>query len=353
MNITLITFYGKGSMLGIAEKLANEFSKKDKVTVIVPKGAATRGFSKKVSVRKVEVPESFSMLNLLKLPKDFIEIPKIARIIDESCPDIIHFINNSPWLVCLLPFLRGYKKVMTLHNPKPHLGESQKRHDFGAKKLAKVCGKIMVYGKYLKRLAISRGYSADKLRIVSLGDPSGFDTKTKVKEKNDILFFGRIEEYKGLKYLIKAEPLIKSDVSIVVAGKGNIPKEIFNNKRFMIINKYISDKEAAKLFKQSKIIVLPYVEAMQSGIIPIAYALKKPIIATRVGALPEVIDNGKTGLLVKPRNPEELAKAIDKVMGDPGLRKRLGSNGYKKLNKEMNWKKIAEQTKKVYREAIR
>ena len=71
-----------------------------------------------------------------------------------------------------------------------------------------------------------------------------------------------------------------------------------------IINTYISDEEVTELFTISDVIVLPYISATQSGIIPIAYAFKKPVIASNVGAISEVVDDGITGILVPPKNVE-------------------------------------------------
>ena len=102
----------------------------------------------------------------------------------------------------------------------------------------------------------------------------------------------------------------------------------------------------------SGIIVLPYTEASQTGIIPIAYSFKKPVILTNVGGLPESVDDGKTGFVVPPRNEKALADAIIKLLKDVKLRKQMGENAYKKMKEELSWDVIAEKTIEVYKVAI-
>jgi glycosyltransferase involved in cell wall biosynthesis len=93
-------------------------------------------------------------------------------------------------------------------------------------------------------------------------------------------------------------------------------------------------------------VVLPYDEATQSGIIPIAYSFRKPVIATRVGSIPEVIDES-TGILISPKNSEELSKAILSMFHKD--LKEMGENGYEKMKEIMDWDKIAEEIyKKAY-----
>ena len=79
-----------------------------------------------------------------------------------------------------------------------------------------------------------------------------------------------------------------------------------------------------ELFQRASIVVLPYIEGSQTGIIPIAYSFKKPVIATNVGSISEVVEDGVTGFIVPPRDSHALADAIIKILKDDDLRKRDG-----------------------------
>ena len=125
-----------------------------------------------------------------------------------------------------------------------------------------------------------------------------------------------------------------------------------NRDRFEIHNEYISKEQIVRLFEKTKLVVLPYTDASQSGVIPIAYAYKKPVIVTDVGSIPETVEDGKTGLIIKPKDVEALANAIVRLLKDDKLRKKMGENGYYKMKADLSWDKIAERTIEVYNNVI-
>jgi glycosyltransferase involved in cell wall biosynthesis len=178
------------------------------------------------------------------------------------------------------------------------------------------------------------------------------------EDDHTILFFGRIWPYKGLEYLIRAEPLITArvpDARIVIAGNGE-PIDRYRSMmvhadRFAVHNEYVSDEERARLFRKASVVVLPYVEASQSGVIPVAYRYSKPVVATTVGGLPALVDQEQTGLLVPPRDHTRLAEAIIRLLEDPDLRHRLGASGKHKIETECSPDAVARQTMLVYQKA--
>jgi len=205
----------------------------------------------------------------------------------------------------------------------------------------------------------------DKVFFVHIGEHEVapfriFERSDITEEKNSILFFGRIYEYKGLEYLIKAEPMITDKIpncKIVIAGTGENFGEyniLIGNRRqnFIIHNYRISYKEGAELFKQCSVVVLPYVEASQSGVAPTALGFKKPVIATKVGSIAEVVDDGKTGLIVPPQDPRALAEAIIKLLNNDKLRKKMGENGFIKLKKDFDWDPISKRTIDIYKSVL-
>lgn len=141
------------------------------------------------------------------------------------------------------------------------------------------------------------------------------------EEEKVILFFGMIRKYKGLQYLLQAMPDIKDKVEhvkLLVVGEmrddetpyQQIIEECGIQDILDLRTEYVPDKEVEKYFAASDVVVLPYVSATQSGIVQIAYGFDKPVIVTRVGGLPEVVTDGKTGYVVRPENSKELANAV-------------------------------------------
>ena len=127
---------------------------------------------------------------------------------------------------------------------------------------------------------------------------------------------------------------------------------ILNNKNYEVYNRFIPDKEVSYFFQRAKVVVLPYIEGTQTGIIPIAYAFKKPVVVTDVGDIPDVVDDGKTGFIVPPKDSKALADSILKLLKDDKLRKEMGENAYIKMKKELSWNKITEKTIEVYKNIL-
>ena len=147
-----------------------------------------------------------------------------------------------------------------------------------------------------------------------------------------ILFFGRIWKYKGLEYLIHAQPLINAampNARIVIAGQGDdfepYRRMMPQPDRFEVHNRHISAADRDALFRQATVVVLPYIEATQSGVIHFANSYEKPVIATRVGALPDAVDDGVTGVLIEPRDSRAIADAVVALLNDPARCQVMGA----------------------------
>jgi len=151
--------------------------------------------------------------------------------------------------------------------------------------------------------------------------------KNKAKEElklnpdtNYILFFGFIRDYKGLDLLLEAmndERIRSLDIKLLVAGEFYTDSKPYfyiiekNNLKESVImsNDFIPDKDVAKYFCASDIVVQPYKDATQSGVTQIAYHFDKPMITTNVGGLAEIVPNGKVGYVIEP-DINQLADAI-------------------------------------------
>ncbi|MDE5696997.1 MAG: glycosyltransferase [Lachnospiraceae bacterium] len=171
------------------------------------------------------------------------------------------------------------------------------------------------------RQTVHPTYNAFKLENISKEEARirlGIHTSEKV-----LLFFGFVREYKGLKYLIQAMPLIikrVADIKLLIVGDFSSEEskrqyedmiaQTGSGDHIAIYDGYIPDKEVEKFFAACDIVVLPYISATQSGIAQIAYGFEKPVLATRVGGLPDVVINGETGYLIEPQNPEQIAGAV-------------------------------------------
>jgi glycosyltransferase involved in cell wall biosynthesis len=135
-----------------------------------------------------------------------------------------------------------------------------------------------------------------------------------------LLFFGFVRPYKGLKYVIEALPLIRERlaVTLLVVGEFWEKKEPYLRRidelkvqdSVRIVDDYIPNEKVQTYFGASDVVILPYVSGTGSGIVQMAYGFNKPVIATRVGSLPDVVQDGVTGFLVEPGSAEAIADAV-------------------------------------------
>lgn len=139
-------------------------------------------------------------------------------------------------------------------------------------------------------------------------------------ECNVILFFGFVRQYKGLVYLLRAMPKVlrRMDIHLLIVGEfwddiasyAELIHELGLCHSVTVVNRYIPNEELGLYFSAADVVVLPYVDATQSAVIPLAYAFERPVITTTVGGLPDVVFGGETGILVPPGDSEALAQAI-------------------------------------------
>ncbi len=177
------------------------------------------------------------------------------------------------------------------------------------------------------------------------------------EEPGTILFFGRVEPHKGLEYLVRAQPRISRcvpEARIVISGYGSdlerCRRMIQDESKFEIHEGYASGAEMAGFFQRAGVVVLPYISASTSGILGTAFVFSKPVVATRVGCLPEYVQDGVTGLLVPPRDIERLADAIVRVLSEDDLRHTLGENAGRWIDEQQ--RQIAASTCQVYDQCI-
>lgn len=138
--------------------------------------------------------------------------------------------------------------------------------------------------------------------------------------KKYLLFFGFVRDYKGLDILLKAfadERLRKFPLKLLVAGEFYTdPKPYYEMLENLGIkdlvkmeNKFIPNADVYKYFCAADLVVQPYKEATQSGVTQVAYHFNKPMVVSDVGALPEMVPDGKVGYVVKP-DADEISGAI-------------------------------------------
>jgi len=346
-------------------ELANALSEYTQVILVLPENHKLTPKHTERIYQKV-IFEPFHVIFHKSIRDNFRMLAQLYKIFTKHKPQIIHIQGNGHNnFQYLLPFLTfRYTIINTIHDPDYHLGDKvslvQKR------KLTKFWSKLytshyIVHGKSLIS-ELSKSYHVSEQKISSIhhghfGIYKHFQTNKSIQEDPKmVLFFGRIWKYKGLEYFIKAANLVLEtipDAKFVIAGQGDDLKEYdqFFTKgksNFTIKNYRIPMEEAGEIYQQSAMVVLPYIEATQSGIIPVAYAYGKPVVSSNVGSLSEVIDDGITGFLVEPMDENVIAEKVIFLLNNSDVRKKMGRAALNKTCSELSWTSIAKRTMEIY-----
>lgn len=273
--------------------------------------------------------------------------------------DVIHYVEDpSPLFSFLLWFFRK-KLVVTIHDGRPHTGDDSKKSQFVRKRLKSYVKRFLLLNKKENKL-FEEGYGVNPSYVYNshLGyyEMLQMFGNKDIKKQNYILFFGRISPYKGIEYLLKAMRRVHEvhpETRVIIAGKGeyNFDIEPYINLGYVEFrNKFIELDELADLIRGAQFTVCPYTEATQSGVVYSSFALNTPVIATRVGGLPEMIDDGKTGVIVPPCDEQSLAEAIIDLLGDYAKLSDLTNNIKVSADSgKGSWTVIADEYLDIYK----
>ena len=180
-------------------------------------------------------------------------------------------------------------------------------------------------------------------------------------ERPVALFFGGMRPSKGLPDLIAAFAMARAEIDahLLIAGPavGIDPDELRRemqrlgiSDRSTIDPRYLPIAEVGPLLRTASVVVLPYRTATASGVLQVAYAFERPVIATAIGALADDVVHGETGLLVPPADPEAMAAALVKLLGDPAEANAMGRRGRHRAMTTFAWEPIAGALLNAYRE---
>ncbi len=201
---------------------------------------------------------------------------------------------------------------------------------------------------------IYKGYNKSRVNKESARD------KLKIEKGHfTILFFGFIKKYKGVTNLIRAFHIFKNLVSesrLIIAGEvyGNdkeyidLINELNLNASIIFHNKFIGDDEVEMYFKAADVLILPYIQATQSGILNIAYDMNLPVIVTPVGSLPDTIKKDGSGVVASSAEPNSISNALYQYYNSDW---EIYRKNIEKVKEKYSWEKlvdfILEQTKKA------
>ena len=282
------------------------------------------------------------------------KLPKIYRMVKKIGIDAVYIPMISYWTYTIFKQFKKFRNIYTMHDVRPHDENTSSIIWKHSQRIAHQSEEIIILSNCFKK-EISNEYGKDFLHIhkLSLGYQNYY-TDTTIKKKKDpnifhFVFYGRIDDYKGLDVLAKAFSSLLTkynNVHLLVAGSGDFSPytELYkqlDESRVKVINRWIKDEEVPLFFDTAKnITILPYKNATQSGIVPIAMTFKSLIISTNCSGLSEQVIDGVTGLLLNPDNVDELVEKMEYAINNWEIMEKIINNAYSEI-KTSSWDNIA------------
>lgn len=380
--IYISTFYGAN--LGGAEvsvRLIFEELAKKNISIQILTREKTNGQNIKIIPFLNMIPRSIFKIGFDSI--DRIAENMIKKIVKKEKPDLIHVHD-----IFILPSIVNISKefniplVITIRDPLPKKISHNynimirlvstyflnKRNEILINNIKK-SDKIIAISYFIKDLLIKQGISDTKIDVI-YNLPPYWSTDGNIDMKKDntesflILFAAsRLYEEKGMHILIGAiNKVVKkgiTNIKLIIAGEGPQKKEleqmsdIYNIRKYVEFIGQISHDKIKEFYVNCDIILFPSIYTEPLGRVAIeAGIVGKPIIATNIGGIPEIVDDKITGLLVPPRDIENLSDAIIELVNNKDLRERLGKNARVKITRKFEPGHIVNQHIQLYKELV-
>jgi glycosyltransferase involved in cell wall biosynthesis len=382
MRILEIETFGRGGLIHYAHNLSSALAGRGHdVTLLTSAAYELEGRPRPEGFRLVKGIARFTSGRGRALPgpllawtrrveavRDALAVTAVAR---RDRPDVVHLHCTNPASAVYLTLLRraGVPLVATAHVVTPHepipLQHAVYRQVHHAPDL------VVAHSEFDRRRLVDE-FSVPPGRVVVIphGEYGFFASDDRpardearralgLSPQDEVaLFFGYVREYKGLDLLLDAWPAVREArprARLVVAGdpvrlpasRRRALEEQARRLGAVVRLEFVPFADVARYFAAADALALPYRHVSQSGVLYLALALGLPVVATRVGALPELLHDGESALLVPPESPGDLAAALVRLLGDPTLRERLARGG-RRIAEEHSWPAVAERTEAAF-----
>jgi glycosyltransferase involved in cell wall biosynthesis len=329
--------------------------------------------------KRAKVETHFGKVQVFRVPAsrtpkfNYQFAPKLISLLLKENPDIIHahgyqvFTTDATLMASII---KKTPLVLTLHGFPRSFDSLAHRAHFNligkgvlerAEKIISVSHRVALEFRAIgvpkeKIAIIPNGIDLEEYKQLPMGD--SFRKRLDIKDNEKIvLTVGRLEKIKGFQYLIRALPSIIEEVGstkLVIAGPDfnygaqlkRLTEEA-NVQDNVIFYGPINGKEKFEAFSAANIVAVPSIYEGFGMLLLEAMAAGKPLVATNTGAAPEIIRNGKNGILVNPSDVEDLAGKIIKLLSDDQLMYLIGQESRKTVE-AFDWEKVSEQIHKLY-----
>jgi glycosyltransferase involved in cell wall biosynthesis len=225
---------------------------------------------------------------------------------------------------------------------------------------------VVVHSEHgVKRLEADFGVDPARLHLIPHG---AFDYLTRQKDEVPlpdalravegpvILAFGLIRHYKGMDVLLEAFRRVEG-AELWIVGMPRMPMDGLRDLarqaegRVRFVDRFVTDPEIPAFMRRADLVVLPYRNIEQSGVLYTVLAFARPLVLSAVGGFPEVAERG-AARLVPPEDPAALAETLSELVADPAEREALGAAAAREASTTYSWDRIGERTLALYEQLL-
>lgn len=296
----------------------------------------------------------------VRSPANLVAMARLVRTLRKLRPAITHCQSGLVWEQALIPATRA-TRILTVHDVTVHPSKSllPGTPQWLLDAPTRFAHGLIVHGTAMRAAAQRRFGTSVPVAIIDhpairrygVGQPRPGPGRR-------VLFFGRLDEYKGLEHLAGAVPLVReqlSDVEFIVAGaadKAGYYDQLFAGLGVDLRLRHQTAEEVGELFRWADLLVMPYVEASQSGVLHLALSFALPVVATPVGSVFDMVSHGESAWQVPPKDPRALATGILRVLTDSSVREALTAGVCRLRDTRLSPPRIAADTVRFYEEVM-
>lgn len=204
-------------------------------------------------------------------------------------------------------------------------------------------------------------YNGINIHEYSESNTKNLKEELKINQESKVIgFVGRLSPQKGIEYLVEAYAKIAEvykDTYLLIVGEGELKEYCVTEfRKLNLTDKVIFTgfrKDIPNVMRTIDILVLPSLWEGFGIVLVEAMAAQKPCVASRISSIPEIVINGKTGILVDAKNSDALASALSTLLSDEEKRKVMGKNGQKLVDEKFSMSKMIQSYEKIFSELLK
>ena len=370
----LQTFPNWGSGSGTyARYLASEVGRHFKVAMVAPdtrpipnvtlyplKMSKNVAFTGHPEWPNAQLYTDISSRDMIQLYEEMLN--SVTRAVEDFGPNIIHVHHAFPlsWTARVIKSLYQTPYVISIHGSELPTVQKDKRYHALTSDALRRARRIVPNSFWTKdwMFKVFGDEFRSQVRVIPGGvdikkfnpnlDTTDIDKKYNLKNKKVVMFAGKLTVYKGVRYLIKAAR--KIDAEVVILGEGperaNLEQRTkeYGLKNVHFIGHLGTSNELNKFYKRADVFVAPSVWDEPLGLVILeAMACKTPVVVTRKGGIPLAVKDGINGFFVRPKNSNEIAEKVNRLLADEDKRFKMGENARRIVEQKFSWEMIAHR----------